>query len=120
MTLLARGMAAYAAMQLGRRLEAAMAITIRNKELEAAIREIGRETGEGPSAIIARGIRAIRPERTEETQEERIARRRAAMEKLMADFPPPAEPIPWSEIEREMDAMFDYLYKDTEEDEKRT
>jgi len=32
-----------------------MAITLRNKKVEEDIREIGRHTGEGPSAVLAFG-----------------------------------------------------------------
>ena len=52
--MLARGMAAYAAMQLGRRIGAAIAITIRNRETERMIREIGKHYGERPSQTIRR------------------------------------------------------------------
>jgi hypothetical protein len=35
-----------------------MAITLRNKKVEERIRAIGRRTGEGPSAVIARLVEA--------------------------------------------------------------
>jgi hypothetical protein len=47
-------------------LERQMAITLRNKVVEAKIREIGKRTGEGPSAVIARAI---------DMEEERLRRR---------------------------------------------
>jgi hypothetical protein len=57
-----------------------MAITIRNKTTEEDIREIGRETGEGPSKIIAR-LAADEKQRLaterKRTAEERLARMRA-------------------------------------------
>jgi len=40
-----------------------MAITLRNKKVEEDIREIGRHTGEGPSAVIARGRSGARAHR---------------------------------------------------------
>lgn len=39
-----------------------MAITLRNKAVEERIRAIGRRTGEGPSAVIARLVTAEEPE----------------------------------------------------------
>ena len=38
-----------------------MAITLRNKRVEDKIRAIGRRTGEGPSAVIARLVAAEEP-----------------------------------------------------------
>ena len=38
-----------------------MAITLRNKVVEERIRAIGRRTGEGPSAVIARLVDAEEP-----------------------------------------------------------
>ena len=92
-----------------------MAITLRNKTLEAQIRALGRETGEGPSAVIARAIAAeadrVQAER-KRTAEERLARMRA----FTATLPVPTEEerkAMWEEADR----MFDYLYED-EQDEK--
>lgn len=57
-----------------------MAITLRNKTVEEQIREIGKATGEGPSAVIARVVKAegerLREEKERRTQE-RLARMRA-------------------------------------------
>ena len=57
-----------------------MAITIRNKKTEEAIRRIGERRGEGPSAVIARLAEAEEKRESEErkrTAEERLARMRA-------------------------------------------
>jgi len=57
-----------------------MAITLRNKKVEEDIRAIGRHTGEGPSAVIARAVARER-ERIEAERkrdyEERLAKIRA-------------------------------------------
>lgn len=63
-----------------------MAITLRNKALEAKIKEIGRRTGLGPSAVIARAI----DRETAELEERRIslvAKRTAAEKELRAMLP---------------------------------
>ena len=60
-----------------------MAITLRNKALEAKIKEIGRRTGLGPSAVIARAI----DRETAELEERRtllVAKRTAAEKELRA------------------------------------
>jgi hypothetical protein len=69
-----------------------MPITLRNKVVEAQIRDIGRRTGEGPSAVIARVVgaehaRAVRPE---EDAAARLARMRAFLDALP----------PWTDEER--------------------
>ena len=66
-----------------------MAITIRNKETERMIREIGRKTGEGPSAVIRRAVESLREPERQETEDERIARRMKAWDELNKEFPPP-------------------------------
>jgi len=67
-----------------------MAITIRNKQVEALIRGIGRETGEGPSALIARPAQeeaARRASAQRSEAEERYARLKA----FLAATPPVSE-----------------------------
>jgi hypothetical protein len=92
-----------------------MAITIRNKKTEEAIRRLGQRRGEGPSAVIARLAEAEEKREAEErkrTAEERLARMRA----FTATLPVPTEEerkAMWEEADR----MFDYLYED-EKDEK--
>lgn len=51
-----------------------MAITLRNKKVEDQIRAIGRRTGEGPSAVIARLVAAEQPQTGRVSEEERLAR----------------------------------------------
>ena len=83
-----------------------MAITIRNKATEELIRQIGRRTGEGPSAIVRRLAQAeIKGEQTvpPDVVQRRIARIRA----LRAEHKHPDDPkLTWEEAEREMDAIF--------------
>jgi hypothetical protein len=68
-------------------MEALVAITIRNKETEALIRELGQPRGEGPSATIARIAREAK-EREEEAWAKERERRRALIPKLRAMVPP--------------------------------
>ena len=83
-----------------------MAITIRNKATEELIRQIGRRTGEGPSAIVRRLAQAeIKGEQVvpPDVVQRRIARIRA----LRAEHKHPDDPkLTWEEAEREMDAIF--------------
>ena len=51
-----------------------MAITLRNKAIEERIRAIGRRTGEGPSAVIARLVMAEQPEANLVSEEEAARR----------------------------------------------
>ena len=63
-----------------------MAITLRNKALEAKIKEIGRRTGLGPSAVIARAIDRETAE-LEERRTSLVAKRTAAEKELRAMLP---------------------------------
>ena len=63
-----------------------MAVTIRNKQTEAEIREVGRETGEGPSALIARLV-SDEKKRLTEVEKLELARRRHVMRELLAMLP---------------------------------
>ena len=63
-----------------------MAITLRNKAVEDKIRAIGRRTGEGPSAVIARLVAKEEPE-TGRVSPEEAARRVAAWEAFRATLP---------------------------------
>lgn len=78
-----------------------MAITIRNNEIESMIREIGRHTGEGPSAVIARAVRRLKGQRLTPAQS------RAKFERLMRDVPPRDPKLSWKELEDEMNSIFD-------------
>jgi hypothetical protein len=94
-----------------------LAITIRNKKTEELIRKIGRRTGEGPSAVIARlaeqeNARSSRPSEAE------IARRLALFEELAQRYPPPDPKPSWEEIEREAHALYDYVEAEPASDRK--
>jgi hypothetical protein len=78
-----------------------MAITIRNTEIETMIREIGRHTGEGPSAVIARAVKGLKTRRM--TPEES----RRKFDELMAITPPRDPNLTWKDIEDEMNSIFD-------------
>lgn len=65
-----------------------MAITLRNKKVEDAIRAIGRRTGEGPSAVIARLVAKEEPDGGRVSEEE-AARRLSDMRAFVASLPKP-------------------------------
>jgi hypothetical protein len=84
-----------------------VAITIRNKTTEDLIRQIGRRTGEEPSAVIERLVaQEAGPARDEKVPEEEVRRRMQRFEELRKQFPPPGNPPTWAEIEEEMDSIF--------------
>jgi hypothetical protein len=82
-----------------------MAITIRNKSIESAVREIGKETGEGPSAVIGRLVEDER-QRLGEVERLEVARRRHAMRELLAMLPTLTDEDR-AEIDRRMEDMYD-------------
>jgi hypothetical protein len=82
-----------------------MAITIRNKTIEAAVREIGKDTGEGPSALIGRLV-ADEKERLSEVEKLEVARRRHAMRELISMLPKLTEKDK-AAIDRAMEDMYD-------------
>lgn len=84
-----------------------MAITIRNKQTEAMIREIGQRTGEGPSALLHRLAKEALEREAEQAEQDRRARL-AAWEGLDEDFPPPSEEEK-AEMRKVMETMYDYL-----------
>ena len=91
-----------------------MAITIRNKKTEEAIRRLGQRRGEGPSAVIARLAEAEEQREAEErkrTAEERLARLRA-FRATLPKFTEEEKRAAWEEADR----MFDYLYEDEKPD----
>ena len=65
-----------------------MAITLRNKKVEERIRAIGRRTGEGPSAVIARLVEAEEPGPGRVSEEE-AERRYQQMRAFLDSFPKP-------------------------------
>jgi hypothetical protein len=84
--------------------EASMPITLRNKAIEERIREIGKRTGEGPSAVIARAIGEVE-ERLKAEDEALREKRIAAMERLRAMLPKLTD-----EDRRAIDRAMDDLY----------
>ena len=66
-----------------------MAITLRNKVLEAKIKAIGLRTGLGPSAVIARAIEHQEAKMIPST--DAIAERLARMKVVLAELPKPTE-----------------------------
>ena len=94
-----------------------MAITIRNKDTEGMLRQLGLKWGMGPSGVVKR-LADEELARTEVVTPEEIERRMKAWDELMAMVPE------FSEDERrrmqyEMDHMYDYLDENVEGDEKR-
>jgi hypothetical protein len=85
-----------------------MAITIRNKDTEAMIRRIGKRRDEGPSAVVKR-LAEQELQRSGEVPKEEYERRMRLFDELARKYPPPEPEVPWSEIEKEMDELFDYL-----------
>jgi hypothetical protein len=82
-----------------------MAITIRNKGLEVKVRTIGKETGEGPSALISRLV-DDEERRLSEVEKLELARRRHAMRELLAALPTLTE-TQKAAIDQFQDQMFD-------------
>ena len=72
------------------------------------IRRIGKNRGEGPSAVVRR-LAEQELQRNGEVSQAEYKRRMLAFEELARKYPPPEPKIPWSEIEAEMQAIFDYL-----------
>ena len=82
-----------------------MAITVRNKALEAKIKDIGRRTGLGPSAVIARAIEG-EDARTARQGGDEVAERLARMKRLLSELPTPTEEERRS-VQHAMDDMYD-------------
>jgi hypothetical protein len=82
-----------------------VAITIRNKGLEAAIHELGRETGDGPSAVVARLVRNEQ-ERRALQRERKLAEREQRVRQWLASLPPVTEEDR-AEINRIIEDMYD-------------
>jgi len=92
------------------REESSMAITLRNKGVEADIREIGAQTGEGPSAVIARLVASERARLAAE-RERTVAEKLARLRVLRDTYPKFTEEerkAAWEDADR----IFDYLYED--------
>ncbi len=83
-----------------------MAITIRNKETEAMIRELGRRWGLGPSGVVRKLAKDKIGEAGRVSQEE-FQRRMAAWDEIMKLAPPRDPNLSWEDVEREMDSLLD-------------
>ena len=94
-----------------------MVITLRNKKIEQDIREIGRHTGEGPSAVIATAVEAYR-ERIEAERKREYEERLAKIRAFTATLPVATEEESKAICE-EIDRMYDYLYEDAHKDEAK-
>lgn len=81
-----------------------MAVTLRNKVVEAQIRGIGKTTGEGPSALIARLV-ANEEARLEAEHQEGVKRRLEAFDRMIAKLP-----VLTDEQKAEMDQIMDDMY----------
>ncbi len=79
-----------------------VAITIRNKQTEELIRRIGRRTGEGPSAVVARAVEALSQSPDTVSEDEK----RRKFESLMKLAPPRDPSVTWKDIESDMDSIF--------------
>ncbi len=82
-----------------------MAITLRNKAVEAKIKAIGRRDGLGPSAVIARAIErddAIAQSEPAPGHQARLAR----MEAFLAELPIPTDDERRA-VQEAMDDMYD-------------
>ncbi len=82
-----------------------MAITIRNKETERIIRDVGRQTGEGPSALIARLVEQ-EERRLVDGRRAQHAERRRALRQLIEETPPVSEDARRA-VWEELGAMYD-------------
>ncbi|MBV8851714.1 MAG: type II toxin-antitoxin system VapB family antitoxin [Methylobacteriaceae bacterium] len=83
-----------------------MPITLRNKAVEDRIRAVGKRTGEGPSAVIARAIGYVE-ERLNAEDEARKAKRVAAMERLRQQADEMFTDEDRAAIRREMEDLYD-------------
>jgi biopolymer transport protein ExbB/TolQ len=81
-----------------------MPITLRNKVVEERIRAIGKQTGEGPSAVIAR-LSSQEEERLKAERALQKEKRMAAMKRLRAMLPKLTD-----EDRRAIDQAMDDLY----------
>lgn len=96
-----------------------MAITIRNKDTEAMIRRIGKRRNEGPSAVVKR-LAEQELLRNGQVSQGEYERRMRVFDELARKYPPSEPKVPWSEVEREMDALFDYLDEDALPNQRKT
>lgn len=86
-----------------------MAITLRNKPVEEMIRRIGSQTGEGPSAVIARVI-AQETERLEAERQKAAAEKLAKLQAIRAEFGTFTDEdrkAVWEDLERINEELFE-------------
>jgi|tagenome__1003787_1003787.scaffolds.fasta_scaffold18659081_1 biopolymer transport protein ExbB/TolQ len=83
-----------------------MPITLRNKAVEERIRNIGKRTGEGPSAVIAR-LSVQEEERLQAEDESRKEKRMAAMKRLRQQAREMFTDEDREAIRREMEDLYD-------------
>jgi hypothetical protein len=88
-----------------------VAITIRNKQTEEMIRQIGARTGEGPSSVIKRLAEEALAAAPGKISQAEFERRMAAWDDLMADVPRFTK-AEQQAIQDETDHLFDYLDED--------
>ncbi len=81
-----------------------MAVTLRNKVVEAQIKSIGKATGEGPSALITRLV-ANEEARLEAEYQEGVKRRLEAFDRMIAKLP-----VLTDEQKAAMDQIMDDMY----------
>lgn len=84
-----------------------MAITIRNRETEAMLRQLGMRWGLGPSRVIRR-LAEEELVRSGTTSPEEFASRMKLWDELEREFPPPSEEEK-RQMQYELDHMYDYL-----------
>ncbi|MDP3545260.1 MAG: type II toxin-antitoxin system VapB family antitoxin [Phreatobacter sp.] len=63
-----------------------MAITLRNKPAEELIKQIGRQRGLGPSAVIIQAVEAFARIPPDEVPPEEVARRKAFFDAFLAEM----------------------------------
>jgi hypothetical protein len=83
-----------------------MPITLRNKAVEEQIRTIGKQTGEGPSAVIAR-LSSQEHQRLKAKDEARKEKRMAAMKRLRAEARKIFTEEDREAIRRDMEDLYD-------------
>jgi antitoxin VapB len=83
-----------------------MPITLRNKNIEDRIRAIGKRTGKGPSAVIARAI-SNEEDRLNAEDEALKAKRVAAMKRLRQQAREMFTDEDRAAIRREMEDLYD-------------
>lgn len=84
-----------------------MAVTIRNKQTEAMLRQLGLKWRAGPSGVVRR-LAEQELARAGTVTPEEFKRRMKIWDELEREFPPPTEEEK-RQMQYEMDHMYDYL-----------